>query len=129
MSPQPHPLFAVILALASAPSHQHGPAGGDAFQTMMTEASMRMHKQMDMHFTGDPDRDFARMMIPHHQGAIDMAVAEVRYGKDERMKRLAQSIIVDQQSEITLMHKYLGDPLPQGTPAPTQPKAEAAPEK
>jgi uncharacterized protein (DUF305 family) len=129
MSPQPHPLFAVILALASAPSHQHEKAAGDAFQTMMTEASMRMHKQMGMPFSGNPDRDFARMMIPHHQGAIDMAVAEVRHGKDERMKRLAQSIIVDQQSEITLMHQYLGDPLPQGSPAPTQPNAVAAPEQ
>jgi uncharacterized protein (DUF305 family) len=116
-----------MLALASASSPHHEKASGDAFQALMTESSMRMHKQMGMPFTGNPDRDFARMMIPHHQAAIDMAVAEVRYGKDERMKRLAQSIIVDQQSEIALMHKYLGDPLPAGKPAPTQPAAEAAP--
>ena len=49
---------------------------------------------------GDVDHDFATMMIPHHQGAIDMAEAELRYGKDPVMRRLAQEILVDQQSEI-----------------------------
>jgi uncharacterized protein (DUF305 family) len=54
-----------------------------------------MHAAMGVPFTGDADRDFARMMIPHHQGAIDMALVELRYGKDERLRRLAQEIIVD----------------------------------
>lgn len=79
-----------------------------------------MHADMDVPFTGNPDRDFARMMIPHHQGAIDMALAELRYGKDERLRRLAQEIIVEQQQEIAVMHLALGDPLPPGVPAPTQ---------
>ena len=87
----------------------------------MTEANARMHAgMMNARFTGDPDRDFARMMIAHHQGAIDMALAELRYGKDKRLRRLAQQIVVDQQQEIAVMHQALGDPLPPGSAAPTQ---------
>jgi len=86
----------------------------------MAESVARMHAQMDLPFTGDADRDFARMMIPHHQGAIDMAVVELRYGKDARLRRLAQEIIVDQQQEIAVMRLALGEPLPPDTPAPTQ---------
>ena len=87
---------------------------------MIGAAVARMHSAMDVPFTGDADRDFARMMIPHHQGAIDMAVVELRYGKDKRLKRLAQEIIVEQQQEIAVMHLALGDALPPGTAAPTQ---------
>jgi uncharacterized protein (DUF305 family) len=85
---------------------------------------------MDLPFSGDVDRDFARMMIPHHQGAIDMAIAELRYGKDERLRRLAQEIIVDQQQEIAVMHLALGDAVRTGAPSPTQvePGGEAAKE-
>jgi hypothetical protein len=90
------------------------------FQETMSEAIQRMHADMHVPYTGDADRDFARMMIPHHQGAIDMALVELRYGKDARLKRLAQEIIVTQQQEITVMHLALGDPLPPGSPAPTQ---------
>jgi uncharacterized protein (DUF305 family) len=70
--------------------------------------------------TGDVDVDFAAMMIPHHQGAIDMALAELRYGKNERLRRIAQEIIVDQQQEIAAMHLALGQKLPPSTAAPTQ---------
>ena len=96
------------------------------FEVMMDEAVKRMHADMHVPTTGDPDRDFARMMIPHHQGAIDMALVELRYGKDPRLRRLAQEIIVTQQQEIAVMHLALGDALPPGTPAPTQlnPNAE-----
>jgi len=91
---------------------------------MMNDAVARMHADMHVPFTGDPDRDFARMMIPHHQGAIDMALLELGYGKDARLRRLAQEIIVTQQQEIAAMHLALGDPLPPGSPAPTQPVAD-----
>lgn len=70
--------------------------------------------------SGDIDRDFVTMMRPHHQGAIDMAVAELKYGKNEQLRRIAQEIIVDQQQEITAMNLAIGDPLPPSTPAPTQ---------
>jgi uncharacterized protein (DUF305 family) len=57
--------------------------------------------------SGNVDHDFAVMMIPHHQGAIDMAKAELIYGTDPVMRRLAQEILVDQQSEIEAMHLWL----------------------
>src|SRR5215471_10589460 len=91
------------------------------FETMMDEAVKRMHADMHVPITGDADRDFARMMIPHHQGAIDMALVEIRYGKDARLRRLAQEIIVTQQQEITVMHLALGDPLAPASPANSSP--------
>jgi hypothetical protein len=70
-------------------------------------------------------------MIPHHQGAIDMALAELRYGKNEQLRRIAQEIIVDQPQEIAAMRLALGQPLPPSTAAPTQiqpqPPAESTP--
>ena len=92
-------------------------AGG--FRAMMEDAVARMHAAMNVPFTGDADRDFARMMIPHHQGAIDMALVELRYGRDKRLKRLAQEIIVSQQQEIGVMHLALGEAVSRA-PAPTQ---------
>ena len=62
--------------------------------------------------TGDVDRDFVAMMIPHHQGAIDMAQADLRYGQNEQLRRIAQEIIVTQQQEIAAMRLALGEPLP-----------------
>ena len=111
---------ALVIAVAVA-ARVHGEVvGTTGFRPMMGGAVARMHAAMNVPFSGDADRDFARMMIPHHQGAIDMALVELRYGKDERLKRLAQEIIVDQQQEIVVMHLALGDALPPGTPAPTQ---------
>jgi hypothetical protein len=90
-----------------------------------TERAMtRMDAGMMGSPTGEVDRDFVQMMVPHHQGAIDMAVAELRYGHDEQLKRIAQEIIVDQQQEIAAMHLALGQPLPRSAPAPTQPHNE-----
>ena len=115
----------LALALAVAAQQQHGQAGGNnGFQKVIGDAVARMHAEMNVPFSGDADRDFARMMIPHHQGAIDMAIAELRYGKDKRLMRLAQEIIVEQQQEIMVMHLALGDPLPPGTAAPTQIKPQ-----
>ncbi len=117
----PTPWIVILgLALLGAAPHPAGAPARDGFEAMMIDANARMHAAMDMRFTGDPDRDFARMMISHHQGAIDMALAELRYGKDKRLRRLAQEIIVDQQQEIAVMHLALGDPLPPGSAAPTQ---------
>ena len=62
--------------------------------------------------TGDVDRDFVAMMVPHHQGAIDIAQAELRYGHDARLKRIAQEIVVDQIAQISLMRLAVGEPLP-----------------
>lgn len=81
------------------------------FATASDAAMRQMHRAMIVGYTGNPDRDFARMMIPHHQGAIDMAMAELKYGKDERLRRLAQGIIVEQRQEITVMQGILSPPV------------------
>ena len=57
--------------------------------------------------SGDADADFVQLMLPHHQAAIDMAKVQLLYGKDPQMRRLAQEIITDQQSEIELMQLWL----------------------
>lgn len=57
--------------------------------------------------SGNNDVDFVRLMLPHHQAAIDMAKTQLLYGKDPQMRRLAQEIITDQQSEIELMQRWL----------------------
>ncbi|MBB3442388.1 hypothetical protein FHT93_002242 [Rhizobium sp. BK379] len=80
----------------------------------------KMMNDMAVRPTGDVNRDFVEMMIPHHQGAIDMAQTYLRYGSNEQLKRIAQEIIVDQQQEIAAMRLALGDPLPPSDPAPTQ---------
>ena len=75
---------------------------------------------MDVEPSGDADRDFAAMMIAHHQGAIDMARAELRYGRNEQLRRIAQGIIVEQQQEIAAMRLALGQSsLPPSAAAPS----------
>jgi len=75
-----------------------------AFQREMMESMEKMDKDMVAEpMTGDPDHDFCAMMIPHHQGAIDMAKAFLLYGKDPVLRRLAEEIIVTQQQEIEVM--------------------------
>jgi len=78
-----------------------------SFDEMMHEAMTRMDSGMSIRDSGNPDRDFAAMMIPHHQGAIDMAKAELQFGRDPALRRLAQGIIVEQQQEIELMRRQL----------------------
>jgi uncharacterized protein (DUF305 family) len=56
---------------------------------------------------GNADHDFAAMMMPHHQGAIDMAKAELSHGSDPTMRRIAEEIIADQKSEIDLMNLWM----------------------
>jgi uncharacterized protein (DUF305 family) len=58
---------------------------------------------------GDVDRDFVEMMVPHHQGAVDMAKAELNYGHNEQLRRLAQEIVATQQQEITVMRNAVSD--------------------
>ena len=85
-------------------------------------ASMgKMHMAMEAVMrSGNADVDFVRLMLPHHQAAIDMAKTELLYGTDARMRRLAQEIITDQQSEIELMQRWLKQREP-GTPKENQP--------
>src|SRR5438552_6600342 len=78
-------------------------AVASAFYSEMSQVNARMHAAMDVAHGSNVDRDFMRMMIPHHQGAIDMALVLLKYGRDEKLKRLAQSIIVEQGQEMTYM--------------------------
>jgi uncharacterized protein (DUF305 family) len=70
-------------------------------------ANARMHQDMDIAYTGDADVDFARGMIPHHQGAIDMAKVVLQHGKDPELKKLAQEIVSAQEKEIAFIQDWL----------------------
>lgn len=97
-----------------------------AFLAENNAAMDRMMAAMAAQPSGDIDRDFVAMMAPHHQGAIEMAQAELRYGKNEQLRRIAQEIIVEQLQEIAAMRLALGQPLPPSAPAPTAPEPPAA---
>jgi hypothetical protein len=78
----------------------------------LSENSAAMNKMMaDMTIepSGDVDRDFVAMMVPHHQGAVDMARAELKYGHNEQLRRLAQQIVATQQQEIRVMRDAVSD--------------------
>jgi uncharacterized protein (DUF305 family) len=83
------------------------PAASKFMQEMDAGMKVMDHDMASAPMTGDVDHDFVVMMIPHHQGAIDMAKGELSYGKDPVMRRLAQEIIVDQKSEIDAMNLWL----------------------
>jgi uncharacterized protein (DUF305 family) len=124
-------LAAIVLMAAPAiaqhnhgPGHQtprqgaqgHGGHGGHAMPNAanispaakaFTEANAKMHKDMTITFSGNADVDFARGMIPHHQGAIDMAEIVLKFGKDVSVKKLANEIIAAQKKEIAQMQAWL----------------------
>jgi uncharacterized protein (DUF305 family) len=107
-------LVLVVLVCSIASSAQQGLPSSQKEQNAGT-SELEMERAMDkMHAeiasikpTGDNDADFVRFMLPHHQAALDMAKAELTYGTDPQMRRLAQEIITDQQSEIELMQLWL----------------------
>ena len=85
-----------------------GPKGDQSAPSKaFVEANAKMHAGMDIEFTGNADVDFVRGMIAHHQGAIDMAKIELQYGKDEKLRALAQEIIAAQEKEIALLKEWL----------------------
>jgi uncharacterized protein (DUF305 family) len=87
------------------------------------EAAMaRMMAAMTIQPAGDVDQDFAAAMIPHHQGAIEMAQAELRYGRNEQLRRLAQEIIVGQTQEIAAMRLAVGQSSPPPAASPAEPR-------
>jgi uncharacterized protein (DUF305 family) len=120
----------VLMASPAVAQHNHGPGhqaprqgaqghgghGGHAMPNTanmspaakaFTEANAKMHKDMTITFSGNADVDFARGMIPHHQGAIDMAEIVLKFGKDASVKKLANEIIAAQKKEIAQMQAWL----------------------
>ena len=77
--------------------------GSSDFVRESDAAMARMMTDMETEPSGDVDRDFAARMIPHHQGAIEMAEAELRYGRNEQLRRIAQEIVVEQRQEIAAL--------------------------
>lgn len=114
-------LLAAGAAAAGAPAQDER-----AFLAENDTAMSRMMDDMSIKSSGDVDRDFVAMMVPHHQGAIDMAQAELRYGHNEQLRRIAQEIVVEQQQEIVAMRLALGQPLPSAAPAPDQQRPATA---
>ena len=96
------------------------PAAEAPYLAENVSAMTKMMIDMGIKPLGDVDTDFVAMMVPHHQGAIEMAQAELRYGHNERLRRMAQEIIVTQLQEITAMRLSLGQALPPSVPSPDQ---------
>jgi hypothetical protein len=123
----PHRSTLVLLAavlIGSAASLAASP--GEAPFLAENEAAMnKMMAAMAIQPSGDVDTDFVAMMVPHHQGAIEMAQALLRHGRNEQLRRIAQEIIVTQQQEIAAMRLALGEPPSSATPAPAAPSSVA----
>jgi uncharacterized protein (DUF305 family) len=113
----------VTTAAIGQSSHQHPPMDAASMQKMMQEmmpqasdsastkafkeTHMKMMAGMHITYSGESDVDFVRGMIAHHQGAIDMAKVQLAHGKDPEIRKLAESIIADQEREIALMRAWL----------------------
>ena len=93
-------------------------SGEAAFMSENQSAMNRMMADMAVKPTGDIDRDFVAMMVPHHQGAVDMALAELRYGHNQQLRGLAQEIVANQQQEIMTMRRAIGEPSPSSATSP-----------
>jgi uncharacterized protein (DUF305 family) len=108
-------ITATSFALAQDPASTHEvDSRENPFLTENAAAMKKMMADMMIKPSGDVDRDFVEMMVPHHQGAIDMAKAELKYGHNEQLRRLARDIVANQQHEITEMRDAISG---EGSPA------------
>jgi uncharacterized protein (DUF305 family) len=127
---------ATSFALAQDPSKIHHVRAGLQYpadrqqdseeQSFLSENATAMHKVMaDMTIkpAGDIDREFVEMMVPHHQGAVDMAKAEPKYGRNEQLRRLAWQIVATQQGEITVAQNTVSEEKSSMAQSPEQPHA------
>jgi Domain of unknown function (DUF305) len=118
-SNSPQSLADYISAIC-AKSFGSAPAAEAPYLAESVSAMTTMMIDMGIRPSGDVDTDFVAMMVPHHQGAIDMALAVLRHSRNPQIRRLAQEIIVTQQQEIAVMRLAVGQPLPPPGPSPTQ---------
>ena len=112
---------ALVLGLAAGAFAAQGQTDiADTFASVMAAAMARMEVDMMGTTSRDADRDFATMMIPHHQGAVEIAEAELRFGRDPVLRRLAQGIIIEQRQEIVVMRQAIAalPAMPAATPSP-----------
>ena len=92
--------------MGNMPGMQQGAAADTAATTAYKAAMGTMMRDMDIRYTGDADRDFVAGMLPHHQGAVDMAKVELRYGHDPALRKLAKDIVAAQDKEIAFMKAW-----------------------
>ena len=116
-SAEPRSLADYIAALCTTP-FRSASAEEAPFLAENVGAMSKMMIDMGIRPTGDVDKDFVAMMTPHHQGAIEMALAELHHGRNERLRRMAQEIIVTQQQEIAAMRLAVGEQLPPPVASP-----------
>lgn len=108
------PMMQGMQGMRQAPGMQMqghaGPAGDQSVSSIALNAvNEKMHRDMAIAFTGDADVDFARAMIAHHRGAVDMARVVLAFGEDERIRSLATSVIETQEEEIRVMEAWLAE--------------------
>ncbi|SAL80382.1 hypothetical protein AWB71_06112 [Caballeronia peredens] len=96
-------------AMSGMSMEQHAPKPTDVSSTAAYQAADQkmMSGMSGIEYTGDADRDFVAHMIPHHQGAVEMAKVELKYGKDAKLRKLAKDIIAAQDKEIAFMKQWL----------------------
>jgi uncharacterized protein (DUF305 family) len=87
--------------------HAPDPPPANPASQAYSAAAERMHRDMGIEFSGDPDVDFARAMIAHHQGAIDMARILLEHGRDPETRQLAEEIVAAQEKEIQFLRSWL----------------------
>jgi uncharacterized protein (DUF305 family) len=103
-------IILMILVLLFTSGSAAGPLADAPFVALVSSAMSKMMAAMSSAPTGDADKDFVALMVPHHQGAIDMAQAELLYGRNVKLRRIAEEIIVTQEQEIVAMRLAVGQP-------------------
>jgi uncharacterized protein (DUF305 family) len=96
----------IIAAFVAIPLHAMAEDAADAKKAFLDADHKMMEAMHAVTMTGDPDKDFVAMMLPHHQGAVDMAKVELQYGRDPKLRALAEEIVEAQEKEIAEMKDW-----------------------